>query len=63
MPDGELICSMAGNAFSGYALFPVLSSLFSAMGALPSFQESRKRRRTLQTQLSCESATSCLEFD
>jgi hypothetical protein len=62
MPPDDLLSELAGNAFSGFALFPVLSAAMASAGALAQLQ-AKSRVRTLKAQLSRESVCSSLSFD
>ncbi len=62
MPPAELVHELAGNAFSGFQLFPVIASAIGAAGVLATAQ-SDVRVRKLQVQISNESAHSSWSFD
>eukprot|EP00969_Alexandrium_andersonii_P249296 11018094-Alexandrium_andersonii.AAC.1 len=42
LPESDLLCNMAGNAFSCFALWPILSASFSALGFMRELEEAKR---------------------
>jgi hypothetical protein len=54
MPDAGLVHELASNAFSGFAMFPIVSSLLATAGAQAQIEQ-RVSTRVLSAHVSCGS--------